>query len=520
MAVLVALIPLLGLLVAVLLRERPARVRWAGSVAIAAVHLAVLVALFPQLPLETQLTTWSPTELFHGRVLLILDQASWILVLAAVSVFGSHLLRSAERGKLPGDLDLALAFGFLALAVAAFLAGNLLTVALTWAGVDVLAYVHLLSRADDERAVRESTRSFVLRGASTLVIVAGAIPEAAGGGGPVTQTLEISVLAAAVWLRCGLWPLPRFHDEPGRADTLLADLNRHMPAAMALGALSHVLGGVPGSGLAWVLVLVGGVNALYGGLQALRSRIEREDASQSGWTVAVGGTALLLMLGPRGVEGAEFAWWGAALIVGGVFHVWNGRSATSGAWPSRIVGVLVVVGPGLVHGLAGGDVAAAALTPLHWISAFLTVVVGSLLGLVFFVEPSRSMIEDAVDEPFVEGTARAASLLPLLVLALALADAATVEVGPMLGLAVSGAIFVAAGVIGLRKGGAARLKPYLSRFVGAFVWVSVRTQSAAGNAGGSGIRALSSLGAVLEGRAALLWMLVVVLALALGMVST
>lgn len=514
MVFLLALIPLMGSALLTALRDRPPRVRWATAVGVGALHLVVLTVMLRTIPLEGELTTWAPTSLFHGQILLTLDAAGWMLASSGAAVFTAYILFSAAGARSLEWSEAASAFAYLGLSLAAFLAGNLLTVALTWAAVDVLAYIYLLNRAPDLPRVEALSQQFVLRGASTLVIVAGGIPEAAGGGGPVTEALEVSVLSLAVWLRCGMWPIPPRGRSASGPDVLGA-MDEYFPSAMALGALAHTLGGHPVAGVAWVWVLIGGINALFGGLRWTSGGMRAEGGeSAAGLTNALGGLALLAIVLTRSSGGLDFAWWGAGTLVLGSLVVWPGQGR---GWSQVLTGgvaALLLLGPGIFIGPNVGDLAGEFIL-LGWSSGSL-IVIGSVLAA--WGAWQRAQLSDRggpEGEMFARGAALLGQLLPVGALLVIL-----LLFGSLPGRV--GAVMVASGIGGLavleilRKSlGPAVLPGGFNSAWRAFNQVAEGGENRVRDLVRTGETVIRIVGRVLEGSAALLWVFVVVLVVGL-----
>lgn len=514
MVFLLTLIPLSGSGLLLALRRRPPRVRWAAAVGLGVLQLAALGIMLRVIPIDGELTTWAPTSLFHGRILLILDAAGWMLVSSGTAVFTAYLLFSADEARSLEWSETASGFAYLGLSAAAFLAGNLLTVALTWAALDALAYVYLLSRAPDLERVETFSQKFVFRGASTLLIVAGGIPEAAGGGGPVTEALEVSVLSLAVWLRCGLWPIPPAKRGGGRSG-LVGLLDEYFPAAMAFAALAHTLGGDPAAGLAWVWILIGGINALFGGLRWMSGGLRKGGGgSAHGLVIAMGGLALLSVAQPRSPAGLDFAWWGAATLVVGSLNQWPRLGRAWNFAAQGLLTLLLLVGPAVVL-IQGRMQGARDIGLLGWASGSL-ILIGSVLAAGGTWRRSRSEGEGAWRaETFARAAALLGLLLPVTVL---LAD--LLKFGALPGRL--GVVFLTVGIAGLavlemvvQRADPGARSTWIDGPWRAFSHVAGWTAGAAGRLARTGEALVGITGRVLEGSAALLWVLVVVLVVAL-----
>ncbi|MGA9531222.1 MAG: hypothetical protein WBR18_00750 [Anaerolineales bacterium] len=267
MPALLVAVPIAGAGLLWLARRRLAREHWAGSVATAALLSGiVIVAGWLAMPSQFALSSWRPSTLFQARIDLVLDSSSWMLVLGSSMLLLSALLTSAARPGSSNATTRSLSLVYTALAIAAFQAANLLTVILFWTLADGLSFFVLVSEADNIATVRGLIRRFGVQSASILLVMAAAV-SASEGVQEIIEGAQPALLGAAVLLRVGLWPLHVGLPQLPGVRRGMGALVRLFPPAMALALLGRFL---PGDTPVWVratLLLLAAASILIGGFR-------------------------------------------------------------------------------------------------------------------------------------------------------------------------------------------------------------------------------------------------------------
>lgn len=231
--------------------------------------------------------------------------------------------------------------------------------------------------------------------------------------------------------------------------------------------------------------------------------------------MAVGGVALLLVTQPRAAGGLEFAGWGAVLLVLGGDHLWR-RGGVRRQRVLLLAGTgLLVLAPAVLSASTGGvfTVAQSLTVEMAQVVVMLGVVA---LGLGLAGGRDKTSEDQTAIEPFGEIAVAVGASLPLLVLAAGLAlfgglpstTGAAIVLGQLLIVSLSWYL--------LRRSDQARMRAVLTRLRQGFTAVASRSAAVARRLAVVGLDAVHLVGAVIEGRAALLWVLVVVLALAVS----
>ena len=166
MALLPGITLILGAISIATLRGR--RIR-AVSIVSAGLAIASVAAMAGQLPIETIVALWRPIELFGSSFTFAVDGTVWaILFLGSAAVLAEAILEGRSSVRLL----------YSALALAAIVGGNLLTIAMLWT-LMILVETALRLRNSIEREV-------AMRKAAIQFIAVAAVLAAAGGGGSVT----------------------------------------------------------------------------------------------------------------------------------------------------------------------------------------------------------------------------------------------------------------------------------------------------------------------------------------------
>jgi hypothetical protein len=234
---------LLGSLLILLARRRHERVWWLIAVGVGLLSWLYTLSLLRSIPATFELSVWRPEELFSSKLELVLDRTGWISIFSASTMLLTVLMTAVAR---PGEVTAsgrATMLAYSGLAIVAMLAGNFLTVAITWALMDIAAFSFLAS-ASKQGGSGPLVARLAADGAGVLLVLGAAVAEAAGDG--ARPPISVALFSAAGLLRLGLLPphfaLPALPGVRRGLGTLL----RFLPPAAALCALGRALGaGIP-----------------------------------------------------------------------------------------------------------------------------------------------------------------------------------------------------------------------------------------------------------------------------------
>ncbi len=512
------LLAIAGAVVLWVARERSSRWAWAIASGAAVILWAATLLLASGIPSTTSISVWRPSELFTAGLELVLDNVGWRYSYLIASILAAASLTGAARSSAAFPQMKAAAFLYASLGMLAVLAGNLITVILAWALLDAatFAFQYLASPQD-----RPTTRFAVRLGVDTagllLLILAGLLNGSEGSeanfeGGAWSLSATLLILTACL-LRLGLLPLHfSFPSVPGLSRGMSV-LLRLVPPGVALALLSKLFRAGAASDLSVWLIIIGGVGGIAGGIRwALRPGSSEELSS---FILGVSGVAILAAGVNPGMAGASVLSGGTSLLlVGSVLSL--GRIHTPWHRAALLLAALLLAG--------------LPLTPSHELAVALSSQVlqnGALWASVLGVFVLASLVTGAVQQTFIpiesweagEELARLSyalgAFLPVLVgfgVALQSVSATTL----------AGAIFslLLLSLAGLFLFLFSRLPSEAAgRLQRLTIWLELGPiYRAAGNVYASFLGLIRSVSEIIEGEAAILWILVFMLLLGLGVV--
>jgi hypothetical protein len=260
----IAILPLLSALVLWLLRSRQARSHWAISIALSFVSIVALAIMFFQLPTAFAISNWRPTELFQAVLQLRLESSNWALALAAVALPLSLFLGSPARPESSNAETRVYVLAYAGLAAFSIMAANPATVIMTWTLADGFVFVILLRSAEQVETVRGGIRRYLSHLGSVLLVLAGSIPV---GSGFYVDWVQPASWIFAVVLRIGLWPLHvAMPPLPGIRRGLGVAI-RLLPPAMGLAFLARFPAEIIPVNLEWWLIGLAAISVFVGGFR-------------------------------------------------------------------------------------------------------------------------------------------------------------------------------------------------------------------------------------------------------------
>jgi hypothetical protein len=363
---------LLGALATWLARRQHERVWWAIATVVAVITWGVCLALVPAIPAETSLSVWRPVDLFSSRLELLLDPIGWRFAYGTSTLLIAVLLTAVARPGETTPLGRAMMLAYSALGMMAMLAGNLLSVAMAWALMDLIMFVFLLGLAGKGPEAQSLVTRLAVDGGGILLVVAAAVADWAAGGGSMAagrpkSPLAIGLLALAVLLRLGLLP-PHFSLPPlPSVRRGLGTLLRLLPPAAALCTLGRVLEpGIPPEILPW-LRLAGALGALVGGVRWAAS----QDLLEGRRYLVLGLSGLGIVGGCLAAAGPGKAIAAAGsllFLVGAVTSLNEIHTPSHRVWP--VVGALMLAGvPWTPGGMIAQTLATGAVQDGAWLTA-------------------------------------------------------------------------------------------------------------------------------------------------------
>jgi MFS family permease len=270
----VVTLPIILLIVSSLIvwvvQKRQARISWAIGALAALITWITILLLALIIPMTINLSIWRPEELFRSRLVLSLDKTSWAMIFGLAAVLLSVILISVERNGKIETVSNPLILVYSAFAIAAIMADNLLTIAMSWALMDLTGAILFYDSIRNGEGIKQSISGLAIKYMAVLFVVGAAGVNYASQLGlagtlGMIKPLAAGMLVVAVLLRLGLFSMNKHIDEK---ETRLPYCSRilieFLPAMTGLSALGHQLdSGVPEEILIWVIV-VGVISSIWG----------------------------------------------------------------------------------------------------------------------------------------------------------------------------------------------------------------------------------------------------------------
>ncbi|MFX0145680.1 MAG: hypothetical protein ACFE9C_16565 [Candidatus Hodarchaeota archaeon] len=494
-----------------IVRNRQERISWALTSGTALLAWIVSLVLVTSIPDVISLSVWKPTALFASRLELHLDAVGWFFLYGTSTLMVSVAFTQAAQSETTTPFHRAVMLSYPAITMIAMLAGNLLTVAMSWALVDILTLIFLLRMQSDRKSTSRLFVRIAVDGAGILLVLMAALLNGAEGGtsslsSPMTSTTAAIFLVLAVLFRLGLLP-PHISLQPMVSQQRqLGTLLRLLPPVTGLSVLARMLNiGIPMETLTW-LHLAGGLGVIIGGLR-WAFHLDRETAGPF-LLLGISGLGVLAAGLNQEMGGAPItAAGGVLLLSGAVFYLAEIFAPPHRAWVG--LAVLFLAGmPGTPTGVISAALVSGAVD-----STSLAVTILGVIGLVLLTTggmqhiflPSRPW---PTGESLVRVVYGLGLLLPVLV-------------GFGLGLRMPGSVSLEAGIVFVIVIGLALLSVILLRqfpegrvlrWARVFTWLDpdplYRILSRLSR---TIINLFRMVGELLEGEGAMLWMIVILL---------
>ncbi len=389
-------IPIIALLLAAgatwLVRNRPSRTQWVVSTALVLLIWLLSLLMFAAIPNTASFSIWQPANLFQTPLEFSLDRISWGLAYCITTVLLAMLLTAAIRSDSASTGVRVFWFVFAALAMLVAFAINLLTVALTFALLDLCSLVFFIAFAENMGEIRRAIVRAGVDLVSVLLIVAAAWINSIDGIGTGLNAASFSTPAALLFLmgillRLGVIPmdlaLPSLSPPRRGAGSIL----RLLPPALALLLLAKFLeNGTPPTIRMW-LALAGAIGILLGGVRWLLE----EDRVLAGpfFVMGLAGVGLLASSSASANGDVLFATSILLLLVGALLALLQVHTPSHRIWPIFAAALLVGI-PWSPGGLITSAMGQSALDEGTWIPALIGIIGLSSLSLgaihLFFTE--------------------------------------------------------------------------------------------------------------------------------------
>lgn len=267
------------------------------------------------MPIHFAFSIWQPVSLFSQPPAFLADGISWAYAMSIAALCLAIVITSVVRANFPAPFNWTGTLSLAALGILAVVAGNPLTLALIWAGIDLLELAIQLRFVEDPKLSERVVIAFASRVGGTLLLLwAGMLAASAGQaldfetGSPLAG-LYLLIAAA---LRLGVLPLHLPYPSESAIRRGFGTGLRMISAASSLVLLARIpMGSIPSS-LVPILSLFVALAAIYGGWMWLRAFDEL--AGRPYWLIGIGSLAVAAALRANPAGAAA---WGCALVLSG-----------------------------------------------------------------------------------------------------------------------------------------------------------------------------------------------------------
>lgn len=179
--------------------------RYSLSLILVAVVLLLTILSSRVIPSTFELLLWQPLGLSQSSFLLALDQIGWsYLLLAVACLLGAMIMGGIQQSHSGHQTSLATFYAGVGLI--GMMAANVLTALLAWALMDLTFYAYSFLRRDKDHGLGQSEAGIYIDAFSLLLLLASALSDwRAGGDGnfltPANTQFSIALLGAAVFIR-------------------------------------------------------------------------------------------------------------------------------------------------------------------------------------------------------------------------------------------------------------------------------------------------------------------------------
>jgi hypothetical protein len=278
----------------------------------------VLVMSF-QLPQSIRLLEWSPGILFPASPTLLADHTTWPYAFAVATLALAVILTAVARLQQYNWKMWASTLTLASMGILAIFSGNLLTLLMAWAAIDLVELIILFIQIEDSSDRERAVISFSARAAGIMLLLWAGVVGAPGDPFIFTDIpAEASVyLLLAAGLRLGVLPLhlPFARELPLRRG--LGSMLRLAPAASSLMLLTRTAAVGVAQPIQPYLFALASLSAIYGALGWLTASDELR--GRPFWVLGFASLAVAAAI--KGHPQASQAWGLACLLTGGLLFL-------------------------------------------------------------------------------------------------------------------------------------------------------------------------------------------------------
>jgi hypothetical protein len=226
--------------------RRRYRLGWAAMIAVCWLALTVMLLNGVDLPRAAELSAWRLEPLVTAELRLAMDQPAWAAGVAMLGALLTVTMTAPARSQLPAPVSRAASLVYTAIALGAAMAGNVLTLLISWMLLDLSGFLLSIQDVEDEQGALLLSRRLAVDLGGIFLVNAAFVAETmvgrqAGQGAALNSAWGTGLLLLGGFLRLGLFPL-HFLAPTARATRLgLGTLMRFFPPAVALLAMTRFL---------------------------------------------------------------------------------------------------------------------------------------------------------------------------------------------------------------------------------------------------------------------------------------
>ena len=226
-----------------------------------------------RLPIELEFSIWEPQTLFSTPLLFSLDRITWPLWMSCLAILLVISLTLPSRSVVIPVRERLTSLIYLCITSAAVLAGNILTVLISWMLMDVYILSLGLRGTDHDESGAEVIKWFGKNLISILLLLIAAVFDLSKGGSSrfFDQMMGVSVVIVILssLLRMPIYSISGYGKKIGWRDSGMMSTLDIFPALSGFSALGHVLAsGIQTDAILWVRI-IGGSCLAFSVIQSL-----------------------------------------------------------------------------------------------------------------------------------------------------------------------------------------------------------------------------------------------------------
>lgn len=371
---------------------------WLVAAITALLTWTLVLVLRLQIPLTIPLVTWKPIELFPVSPSLQLDDISWSYAFSLVTLLLGVTLTAVAR--IPKSEDLvpnefssdwltwSSSLLLISLGVLATIAGNLITLLLAWAAIDILELSIRIGITKEGEQYDRIVFAFGARVIGILLVI-WAIAAARASGYSINLIsldpgISVFLILAAVF-RLGVIPIHMPSLKRGVDRRGFGTLLRFAPAISGLMLLSRTASQAIPTQMTLILLISAGLVALYGSIFWSMATDELEGRPY--WIIAV--AALTAASAIQSQAAASVAWGVALILSGGILFLYSSRDRRLIILP--ILGLLGISGLPFTAVWPGMSIYTSTLPVYLWIVFIITQALILSAYAVHIIRPANTM---------------------------------------------------------------------------------------------------------------------------------